>query len=114
MGSISRREIFLRKNAAVARRKKRRATSAFVRRTPWLWGRKKRLAAAASCLETNGWTIEHVTPKELHATRLRDGINHDLMFRPPEKPVMGWTAYEPPSEGQRPPPIPECFREFMG
>ena len=90
----------------------RRLTSAFVRRVPWLWGRKKRLASAARCLESNGWTIEHLSTKELVATSLDGTINYDFTFRPPEKPVMGWTGYEGPRESQ-PPPLPECFHEFM-
>jgi hypothetical protein len=92
---------------------KAQALSAFVRRIPWPSGRKRRLATAARCLETNGWTIERLTTKELGATCMDGGINHHVWFRPPEKPAMGWTGFQLPRESQRP-PLPECFSEFMG
>ena len=90
----------------------RRTSSAFVRRVRWLWGRKRRLSAAARCLERNGWTVEHVSTKELVAGFLEGTISYTITFRPPEKAVMGWVGNLEPSEGQRP-PLPECFCEFM-
>jgi len=87
-------------------------TSFYVRRLPWLWGRKRRLAAAGSCLEEHGWQIERLTTKELDAIYMDEGINFGLHFHPPERPSMGWTGYQPPGDGQLPLPT-ECFPEFV-
>jgi hypothetical protein len=90
----------------------RRTSSAFARHFPWLWGRKKRLAAATRCLQRNGWTIEDLSATELVASCLSGGISYTITFRPPEKAVMGWVGNEELGEPQQP-PLPECFYEFM-
>ena len=62
---------------------------------------------AANCLTKLGWHVEHVSTKELRATRLRS--DETVTWRPPAEPLYVFATANPPTYNTYAEKVALCF-----